>query len=370
MLYPAITPYASGLLDVGDGHRVYWEQCGNPQGQPIVFLHGGPGGGCTPLSRQLFDPRRYRIVLFDQRGCGRSTPHASTQHNFCEDLVRDMEALREALDIERWQLFGGSWGTTLALAYTRLHRERVQGMVLRGVFGAQQHELDWLYKPGGASQIFPQAWHAFATALGPVGSIDPQQLLAAYDQQLNGNDEAKAQAAAQAWCAWESAISSIHTAPPSNAVQRVEALDPRHSLAMARISTNMFLRDPWLGASGQVWPPQGLQGIPGTIVQGQWDVVTPSATAYRLHQYWPGSELRIVAEAGHASSDPALRQALVRVLDDFPTSVIASEARQSIHPVIASEARQSRGHGLPRFARNDGERSAGNDDHSEISMST
>ena len=323
MLYPAIEPYASGLLDVGHGHRVYWEQCGNPQGQAIVFLHGGPGGGCSTLSRRLFDPRRYRVVLFDQRGCGRSTPHASTEHNFCEALVRDMETLRESLNIERWLLFGGSWGTTLALAYTRHHRERVQGLVLRGVFGAQPHELDWLYKPGGASQIFPQAWHAFVTALG---AVDAQQLLAAYDQHLQGDDKAKAQAAAQAWCAWESAVSSIHTAPPSNTTQGGEAPDPRHSLAMARISTHMFLRDPWLRDSGQVWPAQGLHGIPGTIVQGQWDVVTPSATAWQLHKSWPGSTLCIVPEAGHASSDPALRLALIQALDDFPTSVIPAQA--------------------------------------------
>lgn len=319
MLYPAIEPYESGLLAVGDGHHVYWEQCGNPQGQPIVFLHGGPGGGCSTLSRRLFDPRRYRVVLFDQRGCGRSTPHARTEHNFCEDLVRDMETLREALSIELWQLFGGSWGTTLALAYTRHHRERVQGMLLRGVFGAQPHELDWLYKPGGASQIFPKEWHAFATALGPV---DEQALLSAYDLRLHSADATQAQAAAQAWCAWESAVSSIHTAPRSNIGQSTDAPDPHHSLAMARISANMFLRDPWLGASGKVWPAQNLHGIPCTIVQGQWDVVTPIATAWQLHKNWPSSTLRIVPEAGHASSDPALRQALIQALDEMADMTI------------------------------------------------
>ena len=326
MLYPAIEPFASGLLDVGHGHHVYWEQCGNPQGQPIVFLHGGPGGGCTPLPRRFFDPCRYRVVLFDQRGCGRSTPHARTEHNFCEDLVRDMETLREALGIERWQLFGGSWGTTLALAYTRHHHERVQGLVLRGVFGAQPHELDWLYKPGGASQIFPQAWHAFATALGPV---DEQQLLTAYDLHLHSEDAAQAQAAAQAWCAWEGTISSIHAAPQSITAQRAEASDPHHSLAMARISANIFLSDPWLGASGQVWPTQNLHGIPCTIVQGQWDVVTPMVTAWQLHQSWPGSTLRIVPEAGHASSDPALRQALIQALDEM-ADMTTNEAELSM----------------------------------------
>ena len=355
MLYPAIEPYASGLLDVGHGHRVYWEQCGNPQGQPIVFLHGGPGGGCTALSRRFFDPRRYRVVLFDQRGCGRSIPHARTEHNFCEDLVRDMETLREALGIERWQLFGGSWGTTLALAYTRHHQERVQGLVLRGVFGAQPHELDWLYKPGGASQIFPQAWHAFVTALGPLGSIDQQQLLMAYDQCLQGDDKAKAQAAAQAWCAWESAVSSIHTAPQSSAAQRAAAPDPHHSLAMARISANMLLRDPWLGVSGHVWPAQGLHGIPGTIVQGQWDVVTPLATAWQLHQSWPGSTLCIVPEAGHASSDPALRLALIQALDDFPTSVIPAQAGiQDVSPVQSKRGLDSRLRGNDKGGGNDG----------------
>ena len=308
MLYPAIEPFSHGLLDVGEGHQVYWEQCGSPDGLPIVFLHGGPGGGCTATSRRFFDPRRYRVVLFDQRGCGRSTPHASTHHNLCVDLVRDMEHLRQTLGIQSWLICGGSWGTTLALAYVLRHRQRVRGMVLRGIFGARSQELDWLYKPGGASQLFPDAWHAFSTALGLA---DAQQLLCAYDQELNNPDEARAHAAALAWCAWEDAISSALTP------RRTAPLAPTDCLAMARISAHMFLRDPWLGDGGAVWPTQTLAGLAGILLQGQWDVVTPTSTAWQLHQLWPESSLRIVPEAGHTTSDPKLRQALIKALDDM-----------------------------------------------------
>jgi len=308
MLYPEIQPYASGQLDVGQGHTVYWEQCGNPAGQPVVFLHGGPGGGCSEKSRRLFDPRHYRVVLFDQRGCGRSTPHASTRDNDCAHLLQDMERLRELLQIERWMIYGGSWGCTLALAYTQLHRERVQALVLRGVFTGQPHEVDWLYRSGGAAKLFPEPWQAFATALGPLATDD---LLQAYALRLENEDPACQQAAAMAWCQWEHAVISLHAdpnpAPP----------DPRHCLAMARISAHILRNDPCLGKSGFIWPVDYLHGIPGIIVQGRFDMVTPAHTAWRLHRDWPGSELRMVHEAGHASSDPALQQALVGALDDM-----------------------------------------------------
>jgi proline iminopeptidase len=312
MLYPEVAPFASGMLDVGQGHSMYWEQCGNLQGQPIVFLHGGPGAGCTPKARRWFDPHIYRIVLLDQRGCGRSTPHASTAHNFCQNLVQDLEQLRTHLQIERWLLCGGSWGTTLALAYAQQHRARVQGMVLRGVFTAQPQELDWLYKPGGASQVFPQQWQAFATALGPV---EDGQLLHAYAQQLQSDDAARVNAAALAWSAWEDALSSIH--PDTSTT----APDLQRCLSMARISSHMFMHDPWLGAHNKLWPVDYLQGIPGTIVQGQFDMVTPARTAWRLHQAWPGSVLRMVHSAGHSTGDTALGQALVSALDELATMV-------------------------------------------------
>ena len=308
MLYPEIQPYASGLLDVGQGHRIYWEQCGNPEGQPIVFLHGGPGGGCTPQSRRFFDPRQYRVLLFDQRGCGRSTPHAGTQHNGCEQLVNDMELLRETLQIDQWMLYGGSWGCALALAYTKLHRQRVRALVLRSVFTGQRHELDWLYRPGGASQVLAQDWQAFATALGPLA---PTDLLAGYAECLRGADAARQQHAALAWCRWENALQSLHANSPT------EAPEPLHALAMARISTHYFVNDPWLAHANFLWPAYYLAGLPGIIVQGQHDMVTPSATAWQLHQAWPGSELRMVPEAGHASSNLALRKAVLGALDDI-----------------------------------------------------
>jgi proline iminopeptidase len=312
MLYPAVEPFANGMLGVGQGHSIYWEQCGNPQGQPIVFLHGGPGAGCTPKARRWFNPQHYRIVLLDQRGCGRSTPYASTQHNSLAHLVQDLEQLRVHLHIEQWILCGGSWGSTLALAYTRLHRARVQGLVLRGVFTAEPAELEWLYKPGGASQAFPQQWQAFASALGDV---DPTQLLSTYAQQLQRQNESQELAAALAWCAWEAALSSIH--PDVEAT----APDVLRCLSMARISSHMFLHDPWLGATEPVWSAQSLQDRPGIIVQGQFDMVTPAHTAWRVHQAWPGSQLRMVHEAGHSTGDTALGQALVCALDDMTTMV-------------------------------------------------
>jgi proline iminopeptidase len=312
MLYPAIEPFASGMLDVGQGHSIYWEQCGNPEGQPIVFLHGGPGAGCTPKSRRWFDPRHYRIVSLDQRGCGRSLPHASTQHNTLAHLVQDLEQLRIFLQIERWLLCGGSWGSTLALAYTQQHSARVQGMVLRGVFTALPQELDWLYQPGGASQVFPQQWQAFASALD---AVEPTQLLCAYAQQLQSQDPDQVLAAALAWCAWEDALSSVHLDTST------KTPDLQRCLSMARISSHIFMHDPWLGAGNSVWSAQSLQGIPGIIVQGQFDMVTPACTAWRLHQAWPGSQLRIVHEAGHATGDPALGQTLVAALDELATMV-------------------------------------------------
>ena len=337
MLYPEIQPFANGMLDVGHGHRIYWEQCGNPQGQPIVFLHGGPGAGCTPKARRWFDPQHYRILLLDQRGCGRSTPHASTQHNSLAHLVQDLEQLRELLHIEQWILCGGSWGSTLALAYTRLHRARVQGLVLRGVFTAEPAELDWLYQPGGASQVFPQQWQAFAkgamhshAAVGTrslppreragvrasaQGLVDPAPLLSAYNQRLHSDDESQVLAAAMAWCTWEDALSSIRPDVPPTAP------DVQSCLSMARISSHMFRHDPWLTTSNNVWSAQSLQGLPGIIVQGQFDMVTPAHTAWRVHQAWPGSQLRMVHEAGHATSDPALGQALVTALDELATMV-------------------------------------------------
>jgi proline iminopeptidase len=320
MLYPAIEPHAQGLLDVGQGHQVYWEECGNPEGLPVVFLHGGPGGGCSDYSRRFFNPAVYRVVLFDQRGCGRSVPHGHTQDNFTHHLVADMERLRKLLSIDRWVLCGGSWGCTLALAYAQQHAARVRGIVMRGVFAARTSEMNWLYQPGGASQVFAKEWDRFASALEAGQRTDPstdqpRDLLLAYDAQLQSADPmAQAQAAA-AWCTWEDSLCSVHSAAPS-------LPDPTRALAMARISAHMFAHDPALNQA-QCWglgdgkPLSYLADIAGIIVQGQFDMVTPAVTAWQLHQAWLGSQLRMVHTAGHSSSDPALQEALVKALDDM-----------------------------------------------------
>ena len=310
MLYPPIEPHSQGLLDVGDGHHLYWEECGNLQGQPVVFLHGGPGAGCTAQSRRFFDPQKYRAILFDQRGCGRSTPFGSTAHNNLAHLVQDMELLRHHCAVDAWVLFGGSWGSTLALAYAQAHPSRVTHMVLRGVFTGSAAELNWLYAEGGASRLFPEAWAKFSRALG---EDQPGGLLASYAKCLNsGEREAQVQAAL-AWCAWEDSLCSIEAEAPSN-------LDPDACWAMARISAHMFVHDAalkagfdWQHSQGQHSP--ALSAMPCTVVQGRFDVVTPMATAWDLHEAWPGSKLRIVHNAGHSSSDPALQQVLVEAMD-------------------------------------------------------
>jgi proline iminopeptidase len=310
MLYPPIEPHSQGLLDVGDGHHLYWEACGNPQGQPVVFLHGGPGAGCTAQSRRFFDPQKYRAILFDQRGCGRSKPHGSTANNDLAHLVQDMELLRQHCAVDAWVLFGGSWGSTLALAYAQTHASRVTHMVLRGVFTASAAELDWLYAEGGASRLFPEAWAKFSRALGDDHSGD---WLATYANRLTRGERETQVQAALAWCAWEDSLCSIES-------QALSSLDADACWAMARISAHMFAHDAdlktglaWQKPHGQASAP--CSTVPCTVVQGRFDVVTPMATAWGLHRAWPGSELRIVHNAGHSSSDPALQQALVETLD-------------------------------------------------------
>jgi len=324
MLYPPIEPHAQGLLDVGQGHQVYWEACGNPAGLPVVFLHGGPGGGCSDYSRRFFNPAVYRVVLFDQRGCGRSVPHGRTQDNFTHHLVADMERLRNCLSIDRWVLCGGSWGCTLALAYAQQHAAKVRGVVMRGVFAARSSEMHWLYQPGGASQVFPQEWRRFASALktqegAGQGTAQGDQLqtdlLSLYDAQLQSADPTAQAQAAAAWCRWEDSLCSVHASESSPP-------DPMRALAMARISAHMFAHDPALNQAhcwglGDGKSLSCLAGIAGIIVQGQFDMVTPAVTAWQLHQAWPGSQLRMVHTAGHSSSDPALQAALVKALDDM-----------------------------------------------------
>lgn len=332
-LYPPLVPHRSGYLAVGHGHEVYWEECGNPMGRPVVFLHGGPGGGCSPTARRLFDPRRYRIILMDQRGCGRSTPHAETAHNFLADLVADLEQLRLQMKVDKWLLCGGSWGCTLALAYAKKFTQHVSGMVLRGVFAAQDHELDWLYKAGGASRIFRQAWQDYVSAIRVhmpideahrlVGGGQNSELLRAYDKVLQEGTQVQVLAMARAWCTWEDALSSVYPSDPAHAAQASQEEDMQ-CLAMAKISAHMFAHDPDLGSRGSIVPASAddfLKHIPGIIVQGQFDMVTPAETAWQLAQVWPLVQLRVVHTAGHSSQDPELQSALVAALDDMLTEV-------------------------------------------------
>jgi proline iminopeptidase len=306
--YPPLPALEHGMLDVGDGHRIYWEVSGKPDGKPVVFVHGGPGSGTSPLQRRLFDPAVYRIVLFDQRGCGRSIPHVATtvpdEHNTTWHLVADMEALRTHLGIDRWQVFGGSWGATLALAYAQTHPDRVTEMVLRGVFLLRESELDWLYR-GGAGALFPEEWEKFAAQV-PDGDI-----LAGYQKLVD--DPARAAEAAAAWSGWESAIVSL-TPNPGVAAAYAE---PRFAIAFTRLALHYFTNGGWL-ADGQLLADAGkLAGIPGRIVQGRYDVVCPPVTAWELHRAWPGSELAIVPRAGHAIADLGILDALLEATDAF-----------------------------------------------------
>ncbi|TKG64535.1 prolyl aminopeptidase [Prauserella endophytica] len=313
-LYPALSPHTSGMLDVGDGHSLYWEVSGNPAGKPAVVLHGGPGSGSAPLSRRHFDPAAYRIVLFDQRGAGRSTPHVSDPEadlsaNTTWHLVADLEKLREHLGIERWLVFGGSWGATLALAYAETHPERVSELVLRGVFTARRSELDWIYN-GGAANLFPEEW---ADYLAPVPEDQRGDLVDAYRRLLDDPDRTVAERAAVAWSAWEGAIVSI--VPQQG--YRVGYSAPSFAVPFARIALHYFANDAWL-EDGQLIRDAGkLAGIPGVLVQGRYDAVCPPATAYELHRAWPDSELVLLEGAGHAITDPGMLAALRRALDSF-----------------------------------------------------
>ncbi|GAA4423936.1 prolyl aminopeptidase [Actinokineospora soli] len=303
-LYPPIEPHDSGVLDVGDGHHVYWETSGNPAGKPVVVLHGGPGAGTNPLQRRHFDPAAYRIVLVDQRGAGRSTPFADTRANTTWHLVADLERLRAHLRIERWQLFGGSWGCVVALAYAQKHAERVSEIVLRGVFLLRDRELDWLYR-GGAGNLFPEAWAEFL-ALVPPGE-DP---LAAYHRLLSGPDP---MGAAVAWSSWEGATVSLLPSPAT--VAQYE--DPRFAVPFARLALHYFVHRGWLEENQLIRDAHRLRGIPGVIVQGRYDAVCPPVSAWELHRAWPDSVLRIIPSAGHAVADPGVLAGLRAATDGF-----------------------------------------------------
>jgi proline iminopeptidase len=307
-LYPAIEPFKSGRLETGEGHQVYWERCGAPDGIPAVFLHGGPGAGCSPAHRRLFDPDRYCLTLFDQRGCGRSTPHASLENNTTWNLVADIERLREQFGVDRWLVFGGSWGSTLALAYAERHPERTSGLIVRGVFTLTKAELNWYYQ-GGAAWLFPDLWEKF---LAPIPEDERGDLMAAYHKRLieaPGEDQIEA---ARAWSLWEGA--TITLLPNPTASDYGEA---RYALAFARIENHYFTHGGWLEEDQLIRDAGRLADIPGVIVQGRYDVATPARSAWRLAKAWPRAKLEIVDDAGHAFDEPGILDRLIAATDAF-----------------------------------------------------
>ena len=309
-LYPDITPYDSGTLRVDGRHTLYYEQCGNPDGKPVVLLHGGPGAGCNARMRRFHDPARYRIVLFDQRGAGRSTPHADLTDNTTWDLVADIEKLRDTLGIQRWQVFGGSWGSTLALAYAQAHPQRVSELVLRGIFMLRRWELEWFYQEG-ASRIFPEAWQHY---LAPIPAAERGDLIAAYHARLTSSDEATRLQAAKAWSIWEGGTSYLHV-DPNYATSHG---DPRFALAFARIENHYFVNGGFFEAEDQLLrDAHRIADIPGVIVQGRYDVVCPAQSAWELHRAWPKAEFIVTPASGHSAFEPENIDALVRATDRF-----------------------------------------------------
>jgi proline iminopeptidase len=309
-LYPEIEPYRTGRLKVSALHEIYYEECGSPGGKPVIVLHGGPGGGIAPFLRRFHNPQAYRIILFDQRGCGRSTPFGELRENTTWDLVQDMERLREFLRVERWQVLGGSWGSTLALAYAEQHPERVSELILRSVFLLRQAELKWFYQEG-ASWIFPDAWEDY---LAPIPEMEQHDMIAAYHKRLTGSDETALKACARAWSVWESTCLSLLP----NAERVAQAADDRFSYAFARIENHYFINRGFFREDGQLLTEADrLKDIPGVIVQGRYDVVTPLHSAWALHKAWPSARLDIVDDAGHTGTEPGLAAALVNAADRF-----------------------------------------------------
>ncbi|WP_129791800.1 prolyl aminopeptidase [Sphingosinicella sp. CPCC 101087] len=308
-LYPRIEPFETGRLDVGDGHCLYWERCGTRGAKPVVFLHGGPGAGSSADHRRQFDPERYDILLFDQRGCGRSTPHASLEANTTWHLVDDIERLRKLIGHERWMVFGGSWGSTLALAYAQAHPERVTELVLRGIFTFRQSELDWLYRHG-ASEIFPDKWEEF---LAPIPETEHDDLVAAYHRRLTDPDRAVQLPAAKAWSKWEA---ETVTLLPNRAVIEAHTSDD-FAIAIARIETHYMINKGWIEEGSLITGAAALKEIPAVIVQGRYDCCTPPVTAWDLHKAWPEARLEIVPDGGHLFNEPGVLDGLIRATDDF-----------------------------------------------------
>ncbi|MCB1448008.1 MAG: prolyl aminopeptidase [Rhizobiaceae bacterium] len=308
-LYPEIEAYDSGFLDTGDGHSVYWERAGTKGAKPAVFLHGGPGGGISPSHRRLFDPKLYDVLLFDQRGCGRSTPNASLDNNTTWHLVADIERLREMVGAERWQVFGGSWGSTLALAYAETHPERVSELVLRGIYTLTEAELAWYYQ-FGVSEMFPDKWERF---VAPIPEDERHDMMGAYRRRLTGSDREKQVEAAIAWSSWEG--QTITLLPEPETSDRFGEAD--FAIAFARIENHYFVHAGWLEEGQLLRDAHKLQDIPGTIVHGRYDMPCPARYAWQLHKAWPRADFRLVEGAGHAYSEPGILDALIAATDRY-----------------------------------------------------
>lgn len=315
-LYPPLEPYNTRVLPVEAPHRVYVEQCGNPDGLPVLFVHGGPGGGCVSDNRRFFDPQRYRIVLFDQRGCGRSVPHAELEHNNTQALVADMEHIRETLGIERWVVFGGSWGSTLALVYAETYPERVLALIVRGIFLVTPDELRWFYQDG-IQHLFPDHFEEF---VAPIPEAERGDLMHAYYRRLTSPDLHVRRAAAEPWSLFEARCSSL--LPSRSIVDHFS--DPDMAMAIARIECHYFVNDCFLTPDQIIRRAGRIRDIPGVIVQGRYDVVCPAASAWRLHKAWPQAKFILVADAGHASSEPGICAALVEATDLYARRLAAS----------------------------------------------
>jgi proline iminopeptidase len=309
-LYPAIAPYSSGTLQVSALHTIYFEEAGNPNGKPLIFLHGGPGGGIDPIYRQYFDPQKWRIILFDQRGCGRSTPHAELAENTTWDLVSDIEKLRLHLGVGQWVVFGGSWGSTLSLAYSQTHPEACKGLILRGIFMLRQKELQWFYQEG-TSYIFPDAWEDY---LKPIPVEERHDLIAAYYRRLTSPDLQARSAAAKAWSIWEGSTSKLLLDPKL----KEKFGDDQFADAFARIECHYFVNKGFLESEDQLL--QGcdrIRHLPTVIIQGRYDVVCPMISAWELHQAFPEAEFVVVPDAGHSMTEPGIRSALIAASDRF-----------------------------------------------------
>jgi proline iminopeptidase len=341
-MYPPLQCHAQGWLHAGDGHQVYWEACGNPMGVPALFVHGGPGAGCGPDDRRWFDPRHYRILLLDQRGAGRSRPQGGLRANTTAHLMGDMELLRGHLSIERWLLFGGSWGTTLSLAYAQRHPERVAALVLRGVFLATQAQRCWLYSGQGAALAHPQAWDRLTAGIPESHKGDPLDTLAA---RLHCGEAAVEQAAAQAWLRWEQDLMDLEASPAApGAPQPAPAPTPEGASAVhaARLGVH-YARAGFFLEEGQLLRDAGrLRDVPGIIVQGQRDLVTPPAAAQALHRAWPGSRLVQVDAAGHSSRHPSMARQLIAATDEFrdPRAAPAAGPRTAPTTMETSDERR------------------------------